>query len=1258
MTNMPAGTPVLFVSYAHEDKELCRRLVVLLGLVLRARGYDVWWDQTMVAGPWRDQIEAPLARAAAGLLMVSQYSIDSKFVMEEEFPRLLARGPVAPVYGRPAAWQDVPAIARLQFLGSAEKALAELDESRGELAAALSALAEQAPDFLRLPPIGAAPSVHLGAVEGAQDPTDAIVISDQPGDMHGVPELPPGYFERTTELNALRAQLLAARSGAVGAAGPGALGVYGAGGIGKSVTAAALARDPTVRRAFPDGVYWVVLGEHPDAVASQSALARLVGIDPSFRTVEGGLAALREALRPRRALVVIDDAWSAADAEVLLVTGPTGRTVLTTRHPLVLDRIRAERVAVNRLDAPEARRFLAQATMQPEPLPAEADQLIEAVGGVVLALALMGATISHGTSWAAALADVRSAAEIFSDESFANQFKAMQVACAALDDDARRRYEELAVFGEDVAIPAITVRRLWRYTANLDQSAADRLCDEFGQRNLLAFDGAVRFHDMQRAFLQLMTPDSALAHRRLLTAHADVPAVPRRWSTLPDSEPYLWDHLIEHLVAAGDVAGIEEILVDPLWLVRRYHLNGPHAPEADLIRGLDAVPTYRAGARVLHRLRQVSHLMAAVTTLGDRALTFAHQMSDLIPVGAISDLFPAVRLTPRGSLSEASEQLERVVTGHAGGVWSVAWSPDARRVASAGLDGTIRIWDTDAAGRQSALLVGHVGGLRCVAWSPDGRRLASAGDDATVRIWDTVATGGPPVVLTGHQRSVWSVAWSPDGQRLASAATDSTVRVWDVVAGAPPTVLAGHQGSVWSVAWSPDGHRLASGGADCQVLMWDPAAPAEPPALLGRRRGWASSVAWSPDGRRLAAGGGRTMEVWTLDPPAEPPVVVAESEGLIWSVAWSPDGRRLASGSSDCTVRVWDPDDLGKGVLLAGHEDHVWAVAWSPDSRRLASGGNDETVRVWEPDIPVQRPIRRAWRSRWVWSVAWSPDGLRVATGAEDGTIRAWDPDAPDAAPTEVANLDGGIWSVAWSPDGLRLATGGADRIVRLWDTTRWASPAMPLPGHRGLVRSVAWSPEGGRLASVSDDGTVRVWDLATPEPAAVLLTRNDDPIRSRSVVWSPDGGRLATGSDDGPVRVWDPDLASQYPIVGPGHRGRVESVVWSPDGRLLASGGLDGTVRIWDPGALTQQLEVLTGHDDPVNAVAWSSDGRYLGSGGDDRTVRLWDVKSAAPLCALGTGSVVCSLAWRGERLAVGTATTWTLLTVEDETVGLAEGR
>jgi WD40 repeat protein len=1261
MAGATAGGPLLFVSYAREDKELCRRLVVMLGLVLKARGYDVWWDQAMVAGKWSDQIEDSVQRAVAGLLLVSEYSLTSRFVLEEELPRLLARGVVAPVYGRPCPWESVPAIAALQFLGSTEKALAELDESRGELAAALSALAKQAPDFLGLRPIADEP-VPLPGAEAAgrtREGTDAAVVSEHLGALYEVPELPGGYFERTAELDRLRSQLLAAGSGTVGLAGRAMLGLHGAGGIGKTVLAAAMARDPTVRRAFPDGVYWVVLGERPDPVAAQAALARLVGIHADFRTVEDGRAALREALGDRRVLLVVDDAWSAADAEALLVTGPAGRVVLTTRHALVLDRVRADPVMVDRLALGEARRFLAQAACQPEQLPAEADGLIEAVGGVVLALALLGATICHGTSWADALTEVRAAAETFSDESFANQFKAMQVAWNALDDDARSRYRELAVFGEDVTIPAVTVARLWRHTAGLDRHDADRLCADLAQRNLLAFDGGVRFHDLQRAFLQLQTPDSALAHRRLLEAHADVPATPERWGTLPDDEPYLWDHLIEHLVAAGDVPRLKAALVDPVWLLRRYHLQGAHAPEADLVRGLDALPTYQLGSRVLHRLRQVTHLVGAVTALGDRALTFAHQVSDLVPIGALTDLFPPVTLTPTRGLRAASDALERVVTGHVGGVWSVAWSPDGRRLASCGLDGSLRIWQTDAAGRQVATLGGQMGALRSVAWSPDGRRVASGGDDGVVRVWDIVAAGADPAELDGHEASVWSVAWSPDGRRLASAGSDATVRLWE-----PDgvdqliEVLRGHRGSVWSVAWSPDGDRLASGGADRTVRMWAADAPAEPPVLLGSHNGWAWAVAWSADGGRVASGGDQTVLVWEPDVPGRPAARLTGHEGLVWAVAWSPDGRRLASGSSDGTVRVWDPDGSGAQVVLAGHDWHVWSVAWSPDGRRLTSGSHDETVRVWEPDAGDRRPVAAAALMRWVWSVAWSPDGRQLVTGAEDGAILMWDPDASDTPPHAVANVDGGVWSVAWSPDGRRLAAAGADRVVRVWDVAFRDAPAVLLTGHGGLVRSAAWSPDSGRLATVADDGTVRVWDPAAAGRPAVLLTRDGGEMRSRSVAWSPDGRRLASGCDDGTLRVWDPDVPRQRPAVSAGHRGRVESVAWSPDGRLVATGGFDGTVRVWDLGDPTRPATVLAVHDDPVNAVTWSPDGQRLASGGDDGTVRLWEVGSGVPVVALGLGSMVCSLAWRSERIAVGMASTWTVLSLEPSAAAVGAGQ
>jgi len=66
-----------------------------------------------------------------------------------------------------------------------------------------------------------------------------------------------------------------------------------------------------------------------------------------------------------------------------------------------------------------------------------------------------------------------------------------------------------------------------------------------------------------------------------------------------------------------------------------------------------------------------------------------------------------------------------------------------------------------------------------VAWSPDGKRIVSGSGDYTLRIWDA-DSGECLQTLRGHRSWVESVAWSPDGKRIVSGADDYTLRIWDV----------------------------------------------------------------------------------------------------------------------------------------------------------------------------------------------------------------------------------------------------------------------------------------------------------------------------------------------------------------------------------------------------------------------------------------------------------------------------------------------
>ncbi len=169
------------------------------------------------------------------------------------------------------------------------------------------------------------------------------------------------------------------------------------------------------------------------------------------------------------------------------------------------------------------------------------------------------------------------------------------------------------------------------------------------------------------------------------------------------------------------------------------------------------------------------------------------------------------------------------LTGHTDTVVSVAFAPDGRTLATAGFDGTMRLWDLTDRARPGPLGPPLTGPNGSVAFAPDGRTLAAAGGgDGTVRLWDLTDRArpgplGPP--LTGHTRQVVSVAFAPDGHTLATASADGTARLWDLTDSARPgplgPPLTGHTDWVRSVAFAPDGHTLVTASWDKTVRLWD-----------------------------------------------------------------------------------------------------------------------------------------------------------------------------------------------------------------------------------------------------------------------------------------------------------------------------------------------------------------------------------------------------------------------------------------------------
>ena len=1002
---------------------------------------------------------------------------------------------------------------------------------------------------------------------------------------------PPGPIVRRPELvQALRDALLS------GGDGPVALttALQGAGGFGKTTLATDLClTDQRVRLRFAGGLIWVTLGQR---VAGVELAAKVNGLC-ELLTGQACTAADPEqagfrlgALLSQRAdmLMVIDDVWTSAQLAPFLLGAPRCRRLVTTRDATVLPRGTSS-ILVDAMNSDEAMRTLTQGLPDlPQPT---IDRLVRLTGRWPVLMSLVNAAMAEYTQRGAGVAEAGdwvierlvaggpTALDI--DDASSREHAVEATVAASLDlisPQARERYLDLAIFPEDVAVPGSVLAALWSATGGLTRAEADRLAARLTSLRLVTgtwrAGPAVTLHDVLRGYLRHRQGTARLAELNRALVEVARSSAPGAWWLLPEDADYLWRHLTYHLAEAGADAELTELVCDVRWLLARIDRHGPVAAGGDL--ALSNAPTAVELRRVIG---QQAHL------LGRLQPSLADTLLSRIPVTDGPQRLGGPRLLPHWPLPDLPDpDLDRTLEGHTGAVRACAAAPDGRRLASAGFDHAIRIWDI-ATGSTRGVLTGHTGWIWQCAWTPDGMSLVSASDDGTVRRWD-VSSGDCRLVLSGHENAVTGCAVSPDGTWLASTGVDGTVRIWDTHSGDQRTILTGHEGAATSCATAPDGTWLASTGIDGTVRVWDARSRVQR-ALLTGHVGWVNACAVSPDGTLLVTSG------------------------------------------ADHTVRVWDPATGQPGGTLFGDTGAVNACTVGGDTNWIAAGGADTMVRVWRPRpgqpagrrVPVE-PVREC---------AAFPDGGRITSVSTDGTVRLWEVATATESMVEPAHT--GVASCcAVAPDGSWFVSGGYDGLLHVWDAASHAL-RVTLTGHTGWVTRCAVAPDGTLLASVSDDGTLRLWD---PVAGTSIATLGEDLGQMFGCAFSPDGATLASTGSDRLVRLWDVASRTLRATLA-GHTNRVNDCRFSADGTWLASAGFDGTIRTWDT-ATGAALRTMSTEDGGAQwGCAISPDDAWIAGASTDRTIRIWDARTGECRNALRVEQQVWACAWLSDsRLGV----------------------
>ena len=538
--------------------------------------------------------------------------------------------------------------------------------------------------------------------------------------------------------------------------------------------------------------------------------------------------------------------------------------------------------------------------------------------------------------------------------------------------------------------------------------------------------------------------------------------------------------------------------------------------------------------------------------------------------------------------------------------------------------------------------------IESIAYSPDALRIATGLDSGEIIIWD-VPTGDEILRWQAHDGVVTSIDFHPNGTQIVSGSggTENNLRVWNAETGQEIATLSYHHNRVTSVIYTPDGQFFISGSIDQSYVIWR--SEGFGVAHVGKLDTDINYIDVTADPLEwiIAIADNNSILIMNQEWETLSDISPAEdnlTSGLT-SIRLNPTGSLLMVGFVNGEIALFDPRTGELSQTFIGSDGRVNVVDFLPRDSKVIAGLDDGTMRIWDVVTSRQTDVFNLGTS--IRSLAVNRSQVRMAVSME-GQMRIWDIQG-SAEIKRFVGHQARVSAVAYHPDGQHILSGSFDKTLLLWDASD-ASVVRSYVGHEGSVVALAFNNSGTNFISGASDKTARIWDTETGE---IIATLRGHTANVTSVAWSATSTMVATGALDNRVILWDADTGDQVAVLE-GHTGSITSLDFSADGSMLVSGSFDNTLKVWDVASATVK-QTFVGHTKSVFAGTFNADGTQIVSGSVDLTVRIWDVQTGREVRRVeGHDRVINQVAFVPDSKAIITASSDGTLRLWDTDTGI----